>query len=91
MSKYKEEQESQWVEVILTKEQLDLLYNYNIITSRNAMYILGLGEFYKIQKGGNKYMTTDVKLLPPNVVKGYKWILEKQYEKVFHIGSSYSQ
>lgn len=84
MSKYKEEQESQWVEVILTKDQLDLLYNYNIITSRNAMYILGLGEFYKIEKGGNKYMTTDVKLLPPSVVKSYKWILEKQYERVLN-------
>jgi len=68
----------EWIEIKLTKEQLELLENFNIITSHNAMYILGLGEFYKVEKGGKHYISTDVKLLPPTVLESYKWILERQ-------------
>jgi hypothetical protein len=46
------------------------------------MYILGLGEFYKVEKGGKHYISTDVKLLPPLVLKDYKWILERELKKI---------
>lgn len=71
----------EWVEIKLTEEQFEFLADYNIITVANAMYALGLGVFYKLEKGGDKYMTTNRDLLPDYVLQCYRHIINNEYYK----------
>lgn len=77
----------EWLEIKLTKEQLELLENFNLVTTNGEMYILGLGEFYKIISNDNPYkekyyMTTNLSLLPEYALDVYKEIITGQYKKL---------
>lgn len=76
-----------WVEIHLTKDQLDLLENSNLIHGGDYIYSLGLGEFFKLEykknsKENKYYMTTDIKLLPDYVLDYYREIILNIHQKL---------
>jgi len=78
----------EWVQVILTESQLDLLQRFNVIRgSENEAYILCLGQFFKLVHNGfgeveHFYTTFNHELLPANVLEVYDEIIINEYSRI---------
>lgn len=77
----------EYTEINLTTEQLDLLGISNVVATRDASYVLGLGQFYKISHSDDPYLekyyiTHNTELLPELVLEVYKEIIEIIYNRL---------